>query len=52
MLQLIRGSALGLALIMYGCEEGADVQIEDMTRDQDPILRCVSQRGQRLEAML
>ena len=41
-MQLIRGSALGLALMMYGCEEGADVQIEDMTRDQDPILRCVS----------
>ena len=39
MAQLIRGSGLGLALIMYGCEEGADMQIEDMTRDQDPILR-------------
>ncbi len=37
--QIIRGVALGLALVMYGQEEGADTLIEDMTRDQDPILR-------------
>lgn len=38
-LQIIRGVALGLALIMYGREEGADTLIEQMTRDQDQILR-------------
>jgi 26S proteasome regulatory subunit N2 len=37
--QIIRGVALGLALMMYGQEEGAETLIEDMTRDQDPILR-------------
>jgi 26S proteasome regulatory subunit N2 len=37
--QIIRGVALGLALIMYGREEGAETLIEQMTRDQDPILR-------------
>ena len=38
-LQIIRGVALGLALMMYGREEGAEALIEAMTRDQDPILR-------------
>ena len=38
-MQIIRGVALGLALIMYGREEGADTLIEQMTLDQDPILR-------------
>lgn len=38
--QIIRGVALGLALIMYGQEEGAETLVEEMTRDQDPILRC------------
>lgn len=37
--KIIRGVALGLALIMYGQEEGAETLIEQMTRDQDPILR-------------
>eukprot|EP00884_Botryococcus_braunii_P016818 jgi/Botrbrau1/381/Bobra.110_2s0036.1 len=37
--KLIRGLAMGLALIMYGREEGAETLIEQMTRDQDPILR-------------
>ncbi|CAL8468543.1 g8083 [Coccomyxa elongata] len=37
--KIIRGVVLGLALIMYGQEEGAETLIEDMTRDQDPILR-------------
>ena len=41
--QIIRGIAIGLALIMYGREEGAETLIEQMTRDQDPILRCVHQ---------
>lgn len=38
-LQIIRGIAMGLALIMYGREEEAETLIEQMTRDQDPILR-------------
>lgn len=37
--QIIRGIAMGLALIMYGREEGAETLVEQMTRDQDPILR-------------
>ena len=32
---------MGLALIMYGREEEAETLIEQMSRDQDPILRCV-----------
>jgi 26S proteasome regulatory subunit N2 len=31
--------ALGIALVVYGQEEEADTLIEQMTRDQDPILR-------------
>ena len=34
-----RGLALGVALIVYGREEEADTLIEQMTRDQDPIIR-------------
>lgn len=37
--KIIRGLALGIALTVYGREEGADTLIEQMTRDQDPILR-------------
>lgn len=37
--KIIRGLAIGLALIMYGREEGAETLIEQMTRDQDPLLR-------------
>lgn len=37
--KIIRGVAMGLALIMYGREEGAETLIEQMTRDQDPIIR-------------
>lgn len=36
---LFRGLALGIALTVYGREEEADTLIEQMTRDQDPILR-------------
>lgn len=36
---LCRGLALGIALTVYGREEEADTLIEQMTRDQDPILR-------------
>ena len=38
-LQIIRGIAMGLALIMYGREEEAETLIEQTSRDQDPILR-------------
>ncbi|KAI4311385.1 hypothetical protein MLD38_036288 [Melastoma candidum] len=37
--KIIRGLALGIALMVYGREEEADTLIEQMTRDQDPILR-------------
>ncbi|KAK1279681.1 hypothetical protein QJS04_geneDACA019742 [Acorus gramineus] len=37
--KISRGLALGIALTMYGREEEADTLIEQMTRDQDPILR-------------
>ncbi len=37
--KIIRGLAMGLALVMYGREEGADSLIEQLTRDKDPILR-------------
>lgn len=36
---MCRGLALGIALTVYGREEEADTLIEQMTRDQDPILR-------------
>ncbi|KAI7988567.1 hypothetical protein LOK49_LG13G00725 [Camellia lanceoleosa] len=37
--KIIRRLALGIALTVYGREEEADTLIEQMTRDQDPILR-------------
>lgn len=37
--KIIRGVSLGLALAQYGCEEGAEPLIEQMTHDQDPIIR-------------
>ncbi|CAL9238391.1 unnamed protein product [Arabidopsis halleri] len=37
--KIIRGLVLGIALTVYGREEGADTLIEQMTRDQDPIIR-------------
>lgn len=36
---IARGLALGIALVVYGREEQADTWIEQLTRDQDPILR-------------
>ncbi|KAI1652550.1 26S proteasome regulatory complex, non-ATPase subcomplex, Rpn2/Psmd1 subunit [Daldinia decipiens] len=35
----VRGLALGMALIMYGQQEGADVMIEGLLMDPDPSLR-------------
>ncbi|KAG6529530.1 hypothetical protein ZIOFF_011738 [Zingiber officinale] len=37
--KIIRGLSLGIALTVYGREAEADFLIEQMTRDQDPILR-------------
>ncbi|MCO5552254.1 hypothetical protein L7F22_005766 [Adiantum nelumboides] len=37
--KITRGLALGIALTVYGREEEADTLIEQMTRDQNPILR-------------
>ncbi|KAG8372741.1 hypothetical protein BUALT_Bualt12G0098300 [Buddleja alternifolia] len=37
--KIIRGLAMGIALTVYGREEEADTLIEQMTQDQDPILR-------------
>ncbi|KAG1657731.1 hypothetical protein FOA52_011993 [Chlamydomonas sp. UWO 241] len=37
--KIIRGIAMGLSLVMYGREEGADTLVEQMTRDLDPIIR-------------
>ncbi len=37
--KIIRGLALGIAMIVYGREEEADTLIEQLLRDKDPILR-------------
>jgi len=37
--KIIRGLAIGSALIMYGREEEADALIENLSEDKDPILR-------------
>ncbi|CAK7225214.1 proteasome regulatory particle base subunit [Sporothrix eucalyptigena] len=37
--KIIRGCALGMALIMYGRQEGADSMIEALLNDPDPTLR-------------
>ena len=37
--KIIRGTALGLAITVYGLEEEAEAMIEQMVRDQDPIIR-------------
>jgi len=37
--KIIRGLSMGVALTYYGCEDGADTVIEQMSRDRDPILR-------------
>mmetsp|Transcript_18315 Transcript_18315/g.25730 ORF Transcript_18315/g.25730 Transcript_18315/m.25730 type:complete len:702 (-) Transcript_18315:909-3014(-) len=37
--KIIRGLGMGMALIVYGREEEADVLIEQLIRDKDPILR-------------
>jgi 26S proteasome regulatory subunit N2 len=37
--KIVRGVAMGMALIMYGRQEGADVMIEGLLNDPDPTLR-------------
>lgn len=37
--KIVRGLGLGLALTMFGREGAADAMVEQMTRDQDPIIR-------------
>ncbi|KAI6781300.1 26S proteasome regulatory subunit N2 [Emericellopsis cladophorae] len=37
--KIVRGVAMGMALIMYGRQEGADVLIEGLLNDPDPTLR-------------
>jgi len=37
--KIIRGLAIGLAIVMYGREEAADGLIEQLLLDKDPILR-------------
>ncbi|XP_078488674.1 26S proteasome non-ATPase regulatory subunit 1 [Ciona intestinalis] len=37
--KIIRGLAVGIALVMYGRMDEADVLIEDLMSDKDPILR-------------
>lgn len=41
--KIIRGIAMGLALLHYGQEENADAVIEEMRGDRDPILRYGAQ---------
>jgi 26S proteasome regulatory subunit N2 len=37
--KIVRGLAIGMALIMYGRQEGADVLIKGLLNDPDPTLR-------------
>ncbi|KAK3376913.1 armadillo-type protein [Lasiosphaeria ovina] len=37
--KIVRGCAIGMALIMFGQQEGADVMIEGLLIDPDPTLR-------------
>ncbi|CAO3590032.1 unnamed protein product [Absidia cylindrospora] len=37
--KIIRGLAIGISLIMYGTEEQADVLIDQLLGDKDPVLR-------------
>lgn len=37
--KIVRGCAIGMALIMFGRQEGADLMIEGLLNDPDPTLR-------------
>ena len=41
--KIIRGIAIGVALIQYGQEESADAVIEEMRSDRDPVMRYGAQ---------
>jgi 26S proteasome regulatory subunit N2 len=41
--KIIRGIAMGLALMNYGQEENADAVIEEMRSDRDPVMRYGAQ---------
>jgi 26S proteasome regulatory subunit N2 len=41
--KIIRGIAMGLALMNYGQEENADAMIEELRSDRDPIMRYGAQ---------
>ena len=41
--KIIRGIAMGLALMNYGQEENADTVIEEMRSDRDPVMRYGAQ---------
>lgn len=41
--KIIRGIAMGLALVNFGQEENADATIEEMRSDRDPVLRYGAQ---------
>lgn len=41
--KIVRGIAMGLALMNFGQEENADVVIEEMRADRDPIMRYGAQ---------
>ncbi|KAL7580828.1 hypothetical protein ACA910_001104 [Epithemia clementina (nom. ined.)] len=41
--KIIRGIAMGLALINFGQEENADTMIEEMRSDRDPVMRYGAQ---------
>lgn len=40
--KIMRGLALGIALLFYACEEQADGYIEQLAADKDPQLRCTA----------
>lgn len=37
--KILRGLAIGIAMVMFGCMEEADALIENLCRDKDPLLR-------------
>lgn len=43
--KIIRGIAMGLALINFGQEENADASIEEMRSDRDPVMRYGAMYG-------
>lgn len=50
--KIIRGTAVGLSITMYGCEEGADTMIESMCRDQVSSVSAWVGAGWRVALLL